>query len=251
MKLKELRQIYESIGKREGWDFSKINFTREAVPWKYSDIVQNYLRPTSYVIDIGTGGGERFIEFSSFFKKGVGIDFDSDMIEKAKENKHAYLEDKISFLIMSTEKLEFPKNTFDIVLNRHSPLYPKEIIKVLKPAGFFITEQVGPKNTENICNIFGCGVGGEYEIDPEQNIDKIINFFKNNGCKIIDYKEYNVKYWFSDIESLIFWLKGIPIPEDFNIEKYWREVNLIINNYTKSEGIETNEHRILTIIKKI
>lgn len=251
MKFEELKQIYKSAGKREGWDFSKINYTHEVVPWKYCDIVQNYLKPTSYVLDIGTGGGEIFIEFSSFFKKGVGIDSALDMIQKAKENIPAYLEDKISFLVMSAEKLKFPNDTFDIVLNRHAPLHPKEIIKVLKPSGFFITEQVGPKNTENICNIFGCGVGGEYEIDPEQNIDKIIDVFKNNGCKIIDYKEYNVKYWFSDIESLIFWLKGIPIPEDFHIEKHWRQVNIIINNYTTPEGIETNEHRILIIIKKI
>ena len=251
MKFKELKQIYESAGKREGWDFSKINYTRESVPWKYCEVVQNYLKPISYVLDIGTGGGERLIEFASFFKKGVGIDFDTDMIEKAKENMPVYLEDKISFLVMSAEKLKFPENTFDIVLNRHAPLYPKEIIEVLKPAGFFITEQVGSKNTENICNIFGCGVGGEYEIDPQHNIDNIINFFKNNGCKIIDYNKYNVKYWFSDIESLIFWLKGIPIPEDFHIEKHWKQVNIIINNYTTPEGIETNEHRILIIIKKI
>lgn len=250
MKFKELKQIYESTGKREGWDFSKINYTREAVPWKYSNVVQNYLKPTSYILDIGTGGGERFIEFSSFFKKGVGIDIAPDMIQKAKENIPAYLEGKISFLVMSAEKLKFPNNTFDIVLNRHAPLYPKEIIKVLKPAGFFITEQVGSKNTQNICNIFGCGVGGEYEIDPQQNIDKIINVFKSNGCKIIDYKEYNVKYWFSDIESLIFWLKGIPIPEDFCIEKHWRKVNRIINKYHNSKGIKTNEHRQILVVER-
>jgi hypothetical protein len=62
MKLKELKQIYESAGKREGWYFSKINYTREVIPWKYSDIVQNYLKPTSYVTDIGTRLKEIFTE---------------------------------------------------------------------------------------------------------------------------------------------------------------------------------------------
>ncbi|MBA7635457.1 hypothetical protein ES703_43061 [subsurface metagenome] len=66
---------------------------------------------------------------------------------------------------------------------------------------------------------------------------------------MILHDEYNVRYWFCDLESLIFWHKGIPIPEDFNIEKHWREVDLIISKYNTSKGIKTNEHRELLIAK--
>jgi len=248
--LEELKRIYDSVGYREGWDFSRVSYVREPTPFEYEDIVQSYLKSISYVLDIGTGGGEGFIEFASFFERGVGIDSDPNMIQKAKDNIPPSYANKVYFEVMSAENLKFPDNAFNIVLNRHSSVYPEEIIRVLQPKGIFITEQVGLKNTENICSLFGCGPGGEYGKDPSQEIDTLIRIFKKNGCTVIMSKGYNVRYWFCDLESLIFWLKGIPIPEDFSIKKHWRYVNRTITEFNSPKGIETNEHRELLIVKK-
>ncbi|MCK4572124.1 class I SAM-dependent methyltransferase [candidate division WOR-3 bacterium] len=249
MTFEELKFIYDSVVKRKGWDFSKIRYAREPVPWYYADVVRNYLNTSSQVLDIGTGGGERFLDLASNFGIGMGIDSDPTMIKTAKRNIPTSFKDRVHFKEMSGEDLKFPNDTFDIVLNRHAPVYPKEIIRIMRADGIFITEQVGPKNTQNICKVFGCGPGGEYEIDPEQNVDSFIEVFKNNGCTVILHDEYNVRYWFCDLESLIFWLKGIPIPEDFSIDKHRREVNLIITEFNTPKGIKTNEHRELLIVK--
>lgn len=62
---------------------------------------------------------------------------------------------------------------------------------------------------------------------------------------------YDVSYWFCNVESFVFWLKAVPLPEDFDISKHWREVGRIITEYSTSKGIETNEHRELIIVRKI
>jgi hypothetical protein len=57
----ELRRIATSVGARRGWDFSRMRETQEPAPWDYADIARAYLAPDSHVLDIGTGGGERFL----------------------------------------------------------------------------------------------------------------------------------------------------------------------------------------------
>jgi len=44
----------------EGWDFSVLDgrWESEAIPWDYKEEVQNHLKPTDRLLDLGTGGGE-------------------------------------------------------------------------------------------------------------------------------------------------------------------------------------------------
>jgi hypothetical protein len=60
-----------------------------------------------------------------------------------------------------------------------------------------------------------------------------------------------VRYWFLDVESLLFWFQAIPMPEDFDIETHWRQVDHVITEFSTPQGIETNEHRELLIVQKV
>lgn len=62
--------------------------------------------------------------------------------------------------------------------------------------------------------------------------------------------EYDVRYWFLDVPSLRFWLKAVPLPEPFDLDRHWYGVNRILDRYTTDQGIETNEHRELLIVRK-
>jgi hypothetical protein len=59
-----------------------------------------------------------------------------------------------------------------------------------------------------------------------------------------------VRYWFLDVESLLFWFQAIPMPEDFDIQTYWRQVDRVIAEFGTPQGIETNEHRELLIVQR-
>jgi SAM-dependent methyltransferase len=250
MTLQELQRIAASVGERQGWDFSRVRDDRDPVPWDYAGVVRHYLAPSHRVLDIGTGGGERFLALAPDLGAGVGIDPDPAMIQVARENRPPSLTTRVSFEMMGAEALQFPGDSFDVVLNRHAPIDVKEAVRVLRPQGFFITQQVGARNAQNICALFGCEPGGEYESDPSQDVAALTKAFQQNGCTLIARAEYNVRYRFCDVESFVFWLKAIPLPQDLDLNKHWRQVSRAITEYRTPRGIETNEHRELLIAQK-
>ncbi len=77
MNYEGLRRIAESVGERSGWDFSRVRDERDPVPWDYSEVVRRYLRPEDRVLDVGTGGGEIFIELAAEVRRRRGDRFRS------------------------------------------------------------------------------------------------------------------------------------------------------------------------------
>jgi len=249
--LEALRHIAASVGERRGWDFSRVHDERDLVPWDYAEVVRRYLRPTDRALDVGTGGGERFLSLAPYLGTGVGIDISPQMIETALANKAAARADNVSFDVMPAEALRFADAEFDVVLNRHSAVDVGETLRVLRPGGYFIMQQVGQRNLGNICALFGCGPGGEYAYDPQQEeVGPLAEAFRQRGARVVCTAEYDVGYRFLDVQSLVFLLKAVPIPEDFGIEKHWRQVDRIITDYHTPRGIETNEHRELLVVQK-
>jgi SAM-dependent methyltransferase len=88
--------LSRAFGKLEGWDFSRVRDGGDPVPWNYVDVVQQYLKPTDRVLDIGTGGGEIFLSLVPYFGEGVGIDMDPAMIETAQRSQSTLSIDNIS-----------------------------------------------------------------------------------------------------------------------------------------------------------
>ena len=249
MDLGELRRIADSVGERHGWDFSRLRDARDPVPWDYLEVVRRFLQPTHRVLDVGTGGGEKLLSLAPCVASAAGIDASEAMIEDATANLAAAQTRNATFEVMRAEKLRFADESFDIVLNRHSAVDVAETSRVLRNGGHFITQLVGARNTERICTLFGCGVGGEYAQDTE-SVASLAEAFERRRCQIVCRAEYDVRYWFLDIESLVFWHKAIPMPEDFDIERHWRQVAHIVAEFGTDQGIETNEHRELLIVQK-
>ena len=222
---------------------------RDPVPWDYEELVCRHLRLTDRVLDVGTGGGERLLALAPQCATAVGIDASESMIDDARSNLAASQRNDVSFRVMRAEDLRFSDGVFDVVLNRHAVIHPAEAVRVLRPGGYFITQQVGARNTQNLCDLFGCGVGGEYGQEAE-SVGALADAFARAGCRVECVAEYDVRYWFRDVESLLFWHGAIPMPEDFDLERHWELVDQIIADYATSGGIESNEHRELLIARK-
>jgi SAM-dependent methyltransferase len=247
--LEELRRISKQVGERRGWDFSRVRDALDPVPWDYGEVVRRYLKPTDRVLDVGTGGGERFLALAADFGTGVGIDSDAAMVQTARENRPASLAARVSFRLMDAAELGLLDASFDVVLNRHSEIYPNEITRVLRADGTFITQQVGRQNTLNLLAAFGWGPESFGE-GWGQEMHVLCRQFQQMGCSIVARGEYDVRYWFLDVESFVFWLKAAPLPEEFDMEKHWRSVDRALEAYRTPKGIETNEHRELLIVQK-
>lgn len=250
MPLEDLRQLLESLGQPRGWDFSAIRDDCDPVPWSYRQVVSRYLSPLQRVLDIGTGSGEHFLALAEHFGSGVGIDADPQMVALAEQNTPSAISCRVKFLAMDAAALEFPAASFDVVLARHAPVYPAEVVRVLRPGGIFITQQIGARNHGNITALFGCGPDGRYSRDPEQTVTAWAETFAALRCVIRARGEYDVPYFYQDAASLLLWLRTLPVPEDFAIERHWPQVDHILREFNTPRGIATNVHRELLIVQK-
>ncbi len=250
MTFDELEQIVEANGKLDGWDFSRVRAGRDPVLWEYVDVVRQYLKPTDRVLDIGTGGGEIFFSLAPYFAQGVGIDLNPAMVETARRNQSTLSIDNVSLMIMNGDDLRFDAEEFDIVLLRHSHVYLSEIVRVLRPGGYFIMQMPEKRNSLNFLRAFGW-TPASFGPDWWQPVAELADQFRLHDCHIIAQAEYDVPYWFHDIESFMFWLMSVPWPEDIELEKHWQNINQILETSQTERGIETNEHRGLLIVQKL
>jgi SAM-dependent methyltransferase len=244
-----LKRISDSVGARTGWDFSRVRSERAPVPWEYLDVVRSYLAPDDVVMDVGTGGGEVFLTLASSFGRGLGVDHSPTMIEQARRNQAFQRVSNASFAVMDGYYLGFSDAAFDMVLNRHCDVAVAETVRVLRAAGHFVTQQVACGNTLNLLQAFGWSPDSFGE-NWWQSAAELASALEESGCRVLTIKEYDVPYWFRDLESLVYWLKSVPLPEPFDIEKHCEGVNRIVDEYQTLRGIETNEHRELLVVQK-
>lgn len=234
----ELDELLATAKPRQGWDFSRMNVLRQPVPWEYSEVVARYLRPADLVLDIGTGGGERFRDLSSLFGHGLGIDVDPEMIRHAERPSAA---PSVEFRVCS-ERLEDITSTFDLILDRHAPFQLDAIAEHLKPGGYFITQQVGERNMASVRTALR-QPGTSAIIGTEQ--------IANAGLRLLAFAEYDVEYVVCDVESLIFWLSALDLPhadlDGSTALASAATLNQILAGNVDDRGFVTNEHRYLAI----
>ena len=248
--VERLQQIVDANGTLDGWNFSRVRAGRDPVPWDYIDVARQYIKPGDRVLDIGTGGGEIFFSLAPYFGEGVGIDHNPAMIETARRNLAALSIGHISLVRMDASDLRFDAGTFDVVLLRHLKVYASEIIRVLRQGGYFIAQMVGQRSSLNILNAFGW-VPGSFGPDWWQPVAGLADQFRSHGCQVIAQAEYDVPYWFHDLESFMFWLMSVPWPEEIELQKHWQAINQVLETSQTGRGIETNEHRGLLVVQKL
>jgi hypothetical protein len=61
---------------------------------------------------------------------------------------------------------------------------------------------------------------------------------------------YDVAYYVRDVDSFLFWLQSVPLPEPFDIEKHGALVQTLIRDNQTPRGIRSNEHRELIVVRK-
>jgi len=258
----QLAAVTRDVGQLDGWDFSAVRDERDPVPWDYAEVLRRHVRPGCRVLDIGTGGGERFLDLAPQIGAGTGIDVSADMVATARSSTPANLAARLSFAVMDASRLEFPDASFELVINRHAPVYAAEITRVLTPGGIFITQQVGGRNTESIFTAFGwesnaaqweqhySEPGAPPAPDTLHGLAGLEAAFARLGCVLRAVAEYDVRYWLSDLASFVFFVKAIPLPEQFDPARHCPAVNRAISACGSARGIQTNEHRQLLIMEK-
>jgi len=237
-----------------GWDFSYLSRyggnPEDLLPWSYIVAISNYIQNSNYMLDMGTGGGEFLSNLSQLPKHTYATEAYKPNVCIAKERLEP-LGIKVVELDEGKQEespLPFEDEFFDFAINRHECYESKEIFRIIKPKGIFITQQVGYRNNEDLRMRFG-------SIKPEDNfiwnLKTAIDHLKRNHFALLVTKEHFGISRFYDIRTLVFLLKVLPWEfPNFSIEKYENQlynyyIKLIDNGY-----FDSILHRFFIIAQK-
>ena len=167
-KERSLKRSFEAYLKQaeeasfSGWDFSYVygtgRMTETPLRWNYYTEVMPYLRQAETMLDMGTGGGEMLARFQPLPPTTYATEQYHPNVAVAKKRLEPL---GVKVFEIAEEKeppfnrdLPFDDEFFDLVINRHEAYYPPELMRILKPGGSFITQQVGSLTNVNLVQFF-------------------------------------------------------------------------------------------------
>jgi len=239
----------EEIACIRGWDFSHIDGRHEEspLPWSYRDIILKHLRPDMRILDMDTGGGEFLLSLNHPHEHTAAIEAYPPNVQLCRDT---LLPRGIDFREAKADgPLPFGNETFDLVLNRHGSFGAEEIHRVLKPGGFFITQQVGADNDRAL-------VEALYDNPPpipypDQRLPIIQSQFEQAGFRTLDAREAFLPIRFFDIGALVWFARIIQWEfPGFSVKKNLPCLLRLQEQIEEGRAIEADAHRILMVAQK-
>lgn len=141
--LVELQPYIEKARNFSGWSFDELDVVHldARMPWDYEGIAHEAALGARSIVDLGTGGGERF---ASIVEGAHGrLTATEEWVVNAPVAQDRLRPFGVGVLRADSLRLPFGDASFDLVLDRHEALEPAEVARVLQPGGKLITQQVG------------------------------------------------------------------------------------------------------------
>ncbi len=232
-----------------GWDFSYIsNRTEsESLPWDYRETIKKYLSKKMYLLDLGTGGGEFLLELNHPYSLTAVTESYLPNLELCRR--------KLSKLGIDVQYgdyeslLPFNSETFDIVIDRHESYDLGEVYRVLKPGGYFITQQVGETNNLELAKFVLSKPDLVYATENEYHSELVKA--KKLGFEIIRSEQAFPVTKYLDVGAFVYLAKIIEWEfTGFSVEKHFDKL-LELQHLIECDGyFKTTEHRYLMVLLK-
>lgn len=210
MNINELREYWKSEENKAhivGWDFSYIDgrfkSEEDSLPWDYNEVINNYRKDTDKLLDIDTGGGEFLMTLGHPNTLTCATEGYPPNVELCRErfSKHG-----IEFHEMTDyNHMPFPDESFDIIIDRHGDYDEAELFRVLKPGGFFITQQVGEDNDRELVNMLLPDLPKQY---PGHDLAHCSKRLEDAGFTVIESDEAFPEISFYETGALV-WFANI------------------------------------------
>lgn len=247
--LKAYWKSEEAVAHIHGWDFSHIDgrYTVETdLPWSYEAVIRSYLRPEHRILDIDTGGGE--------FLLSLGHPHENTAATEGYPPNCTLCRERLLPLGIDYRDagdysaLPFADESFDRILNRHGDYRAKELYRLLKPGGLFITQQVGEDNDRELADLLLPGTPKPF---PGHNLANQSALFRAAGFTVIRAEEAFRPIRFFDTGALVWFARIIQWEfPGFSVDACFDQLLKAQEILEKTGSIDGLIHRFLIVAQK-
>ena len=227
-----------------GWDFSYLDgrMIEEQAPWSYSARAAELMRQAASVIDLDTGGGERFLKLRDHWpKKVVATEEYPPNFKLASERLVPLGVRVIDVRLTDSDPMPFADGEFDLVLNRHAGFNPKEVARILAPGGAFLTQQVHGLWAHDLLAVFGAQPQW-----PDATPGKYLPQLSAAGLTIVDTQEWSGKLSFTDVGAIVYCLKAVPwLVPGFSVATHAQQLLTLQRRFERGEGLAFSARKYL------
>ena len=207
---------FEYFEKMAHWSFDEFGIHEECLTdWDLYGLLKKYATPDSRILDLGTAGGEKILEFFPDCAEILGTDYSPAMVETARANLAKSGRTNISFKVMDNLNMDVPDDHFDIVVARHTCTDPVQILKCMRPGGHLLIRGVDKHDCWNLKLIMGGGQG--YNDPVPVSIVDYENVLKA-GFADVELVPIHTREYFKDRDTFKTFLGAVPILLDVAIE---------------------------------
>jgi SAM-dependent methyltransferase len=202
-----------------GWDFSYLDgrMLEEQPNWSYSERAAELMKLSSSVVDLDTGGGERFLQLHEYWpSKVVATEHYPPNFKLATERLSPFGAKVMDIEVNDFVDMPFEDGEFDLVLNRHASFNPSEIGRVLAPGGIFFTQQIHGLWVVDLLDAFGTKPEWP-DTTPENHMSRL----QDAGLEIINVQDWSGDLTFTDVGAIVYYLKAVPwLVAGFSVESH-------------------------------
>lgn len=239
----------ESIAHIHGWDFSHIEgkyMEEEDLPWDYKGIIKNYLTSTMRILDFDTGGGEFLLSLGHPNNLIAATEGFPPNVVLCTET---LLPLGIDFKPCDNESdIPYEDESFDMIINRHGSFDPKELYRLLKKGGLFITQQVGEDNDRELVELVLPGTPKPF---PGLNLKDQTTAFQQAGFQILESDEVFRPIRFFDIGAFVWFARIIEWEfPGFSVDNCFEHLLNMQSILEETGCVEGTIHRYYLVAKK-
>lgn len=241
--LSGLQPYIEAAKSFSGWDFENIRVKplEPGPPWDYESTAREFARSSDSILDLGTGGGERLSTFIARLPaRVVATEAWAPNVTVALGRLGPL---GVHIVRASSLRLPIANATFDLVLDRHEELDPGEIVRVLRPGGQFLTQQVDRNDWQELGRYFHLSDFGDQFTEYKQALEA-------KGMAVGGVR-HDRKVAYRSLGDVVFMMLVSPFTvPDFDPERQVDALLALADECGIPDGIVLTESRFILVAKK-
>ena len=246
MNINELKKYWKSEEQKAqiiGWDFkyieSRFDCHENSLPWDYFQVINKYRRDTHKLLDIDTGGGEFLLTLKHPYHLTYATEGYPPNVELCRKTL-SILGIKL-YEMTNYASMPFSDKQFDIIVDRHGNYNAKEVFRILKPGGMFITQQVGENNDREFVTQLLPNARKSFE---GHNLANCVDELKKAGFSIVESGEAYRPVRFYDTGALVWFARIIEWEfVGFSVDKCFDQLLDVEHKIKQNGSVDGKIHR--------